>query len=257
MSDSEYLSTFEENGRRIATIRDELVRYAQTHTTKEAIEAKACELIKAAGGEPAFMKVPGYRWATCVNVNEEIVHSIPKGRFHQGDLVTIDLGMFWKGTTSDTATTFVVGDPTPVQEHFMNAGKRALRKAISAAKAGNQVKDISHAIQKSIEAAGYTVIRTLTGHGLGKTMHEEPSIPCYVSNDRSLGTKLIHGMVLALEVMYTAGDWRLKTGRDGWTLATADQSLSAVYEEDVIIYKDHTKVITQSPDIPLVPGIRG
>jgi methionyl aminopeptidase len=254
---ADYYRQYEANGQDISAILAQLVKYAQTHQSKDALEAKAQELIHASEGEPAFMRVPGYRWATCINVNDEIVHSIPKGRFQVGDMVTIDLGMYRHHTTTDTATTFVIGTPTPTQTHFMTAGQRALRKAIKAARVGNRVKDISAAIQHSIEGAGYNVVRTLTGHGVGATMHETPSIPCFVSRDPALNTRLEPGMVLALEVMYTQGDWRLKTGSDGWTLSTADGSLSAVYEVDVILYPDYTQVITPTPDIPLVPGKTG
>lgn len=238
------LESFRENGSLIKIIREKLADYAQNHHSKEAIEALAVALIREAGGEPAFMKVPGYSWATCINVNEQIVHSIPKGNFQVGDVVTIDLGMFFKGTTTDTATTIVIGKANEKQVKFLAAGKKALRKTLKLAVAGRRVRDLAETIQRSVEGAGYTVVRTLTGHGLGRTMHEEPAIPCFVSADPAMSVRLEAGMVLAIEVMYTSGDWRLVVGKDGWTQTTADNSLSAVFEQDVIVGKKVAEVIT-------------
>jgi methionyl aminopeptidase len=241
----DYLDTFRENGHRIGNIRQQLVEFAQTHHQMEEVDALAQELIKKAGGEPAFQKVDAYYWATCITVNDGMVHGIPKGSFKPGDIVTIDTGMFYQGTTTDCSTTFVIGAATPEQEHFLSVGKHALKKAIKQAKSNNQVKDISKAMQTNVEAAGFNVVRTLTGHGLGKTMHENPQIPCFVSSDKGLRTRLKPGMVLAIEVMYMQGDWPLKLAKDGWTLTTADGSLSGMFEEDVIVTPQGPEIITQ------------
>jgi methionyl aminopeptidase len=236
---------FIDNGRRIAAIRDQLANFAQSHPNLADIDHHAEILIKQAGGEPAFAKVPGYRWATCININDQVVHHIPKGRLHPGDVVTLDTGMFFQGTTTDTATSFVICEATPAQTAFLKLGKTTLDKAIKQAKIGHTVRDISETIQKHIEAAGCSVVRTLTGHGLGTTMHEEPQIPCFVSPDPALKTKLREGMVLAIEVMYMEGDWPLVQDTDGWTLRTADGSLSAVFEDDVLLTRTGPLVITQ------------
>jgi len=244
-SDPSYLNTFRDNGHRIAAIRQQLVDFSQTHFRLEDIDAFASHLINQAGGEPAFKKVPGYRWATCINVNEQIVHHIPKGYLKPGDVVTLDTGMYYQGTTSDCATTFVVGTPQPEQAHFLSVGQKALLKAIAVSRIGSRVHDISETIQKNIESAGYSVVRTLTGHGLGQSMHEEPQIPCFISADPILKTKLTEGMVLAIEVMYMTGDWPLTTDKDGWTMSTADGSLSAVFEDDIIITPSGPELITR------------
>jgi methionyl aminopeptidase len=241
----EYLDTFRVNGKKIAKIREELVSFSQTHPKKEDIEAHACDLIKTTGGEPAFKKVPGYHWATCINVNSQIVHAIPKGYLNSGDLVTIDTGMYYQGTTSDCATSFIIGEPTIEQQHFLDVGKRTLEKAIAVAQPGNRIRDISETIQKNIEKAGYNVVRTLTGHGIGKTMHESPMIPCFVSNDPEIRTVIKPGMVLAIEVMYMVGDWPLIEAKDGWSLSTADGSLSAVFEDDIIVTPQGPEIITR------------
>jgi methionyl aminopeptidase len=240
------LEIFRQNGRLIADIRDQVVQFAQTNHLLEEIDRFAEELIVAAGGEPAFKRVPGYHWATCISVNHAIVHGIPKGSLKDGDLVTIDLGMYYHGTTTDTATTIVIGEATLEQQHFLKVGQKALRKAIKQAQPGNRVQEISAAMQKTVEAAGFNVARTLTGHGLGETMHQEPSIPCFVSADPAHRVKLESGMVLAIEIMYMAGNWPLVQAEDGWTLSTQDLSPSAVFEEDVIVTDSGPEIITSN-----------
>ena len=152
--------------------------------------------------------------------------------------------MAYQQTVTDTATTFVVGAPTPEQTQFLKLGQKTLHKAIKAAKPGNQIRHISKIMQKSIEAAGYNVTRNLTGHGLGETMHQEPAIPCFISADPQLKTRIVPGMVLAIEIMYMKGSWRLQLADDGWTYETADGSDSAMFEEDVIITPDGPEIIT-------------
>lgn len=242
----DYLNTFRENGRKIAAIRDSLAQFAQTHFNLEDIENHANQQILGVGGEPAFKKVPGYHWATCISLNDAIVHGIPKGRLKKGDLVTIDTGMFYQGTTTDTAVSFVVGEPSQFQAHFLSVGSKTLDKTIAKAVAGAKVRDLSKTMQKGIEKAGFNVTRNLTGHGLGHSMHELPPIPCFVSRDPNLSTRLTVGMVLAIEVMYMAGNWPLKTDPDGWTMRTVDGTLSAVFEEDVLITETGPEILTRS-----------
>ncbi len=244
LHDPEYFKIYQENGRKIAKIKAQAVEFAQTHHNLADIDNYVEQQIRAAGGEPGFQKVPGYKWATCISVNEVMVHGIPKGTIHPGDVVNIDTGMYYHGTTTDTSTTFVVGEANSEQEHFLQVGKKTLKKAIKQAVPGNKIKDISATIQKHIEAAGYNVTRNLTGHGVGKTMHEDPPIPCFTSNDPNLHTKIVPGMVLAIEVMYMAGNWPLRLLEDGWSLATKDGSISAVFEEDVFITPNGPVVLT-------------
>lgn len=232
------------NCHKAAHIRAQAVEFAQTHFNLADIDHYVDQLIKQAGGEPAFKKVPGYKWATCISVNDVLVHGIPTGHLKPGDMVNIDTGMYYQGTTSDCSTTFIVGQATPEQEHFLNVGKKTLKKAIEQARPGNRIRDISGTIQKHIEAAGYNVTRNLTGHGIGKTMHQDPPIPCFVSNDPALSFKLTVGMTIAVEVMYMAGDWPLILGKDGWTLKTRDGSDAAVFEEDVLITPSGPEILT-------------
>jgi methionyl aminopeptidase len=245
MSNSnQYLDIFRENGRHIAKIRQELVEYAYTEFSMAKIDELAVKLIKNAGGEPAFQKVPGYRWATCICVNDCLVHGIPDGYLKPGDLVTIDVGMSFQDTTTDVATTFCLEPTDPQKLAFLEVGKKTLRKAIAQAKAGNRIRHISEVLQRIPEQAGYSVTRNLVGHGLGKTMHEPPSVPCFVSRDPNLDAELIPGMVITIEVMYMEGNWPLKQAPDGWGLYTADGSLAAMFEEDILITSNGPEVIS-------------
>lgn len=246
-NDNSYFETYRENGKKIAEIRAKAVEFAQTHFNLTDIDNYVDDLIKVAGGEPAFKKVPGYKWATCISVNDVLVHGIPKGVIKPGDIVNIDTGMYYRGTTSDCSTTFVIGKPSLEQEHFLNIGKKTLKEAIKKAKPGNRIRDISATIQKHIEAAGYNVTRNLTGHGIGQTMHQDPMIPCYVSNDPSLSIRLVPGMTLAIEVMYMRGNWPLVLDKDGWTLHTRDGSDSAVFEDDILITPKGPEILTRMP----------
>lgn len=238
------LRAFRDNGAKISEILQLLAAHAQKTDSIEEIELQAQKLIAKAGGSPAFMRVPGYRWATCVSINDAIVHGIPEGKLKEGDVITIDTGMFYKGTTTDTATSFVVGTATRSQQHFLDVGRKSLDNAISQVRAGNKIRQISAAMQQVVEKAGFSVSRNLTGHGLGKTMHEEPAIPCFSSNDKHQDIRLQAGQVLAVEIMYMKGDWPLMTDADGWTMRTSDSSLSAVFEHDVIVTHGAPEVIT-------------
>lgn len=239
-----YYQSFRKNGLAIGTIRQQLVDYAQHEHDMEKIDQYAQHLISQAGGQPAFKKVPGYHWSTCICVNDCLVHGIPQGTFKQGDLVTIDVGMYLQGTTTDVATTFVIGQATKEQQQFLAVGQKTMRKAIRQAQPGNKVKQISQVLQRIPEAAGYSVTRHLVGHGLGKTMHEPPSIPCFVSNDPAMDVILEPGMVITIEAMYMAGDWPLIKAKDGWGLFTKDGSIAAMFEEDILITKDGPEIIS-------------
>lgn len=239
-----YFKIYRDNGRKIAAVKAKAIAFAQTHFNLADIDNYIENLIKESGGEPAFQLVPGYKWATCISVNAGFVHGIPKGQLKLGDLVTIDTGMYYQGTTTDTAISFIVGDPTPDQAHFLEVGQRTLIKTITKARAGNRIKDLAETIQKNIESHGYNVTRNLTGHGVGKTMHEEPAIPCFVSSDPALRTRIEIGMVLAIEIMYMKGDWPLIQAKDGWTLSTRDGSDSAVFEENVLITPKGPEILT-------------
>jgi methionyl aminopeptidase len=209
------------------------------------IEKLACDLIAKEGAEPSFSKVPGYSWATCINVNSGLVHGIPKTSlvFKKGDVVSVDVGLYWQGFHSDTS--FTVGlDVDSKIAKFLATGEKALAKAISSAKAGNYISDISRAMQETVEKEGYSMIRALTGHGIGRELHEEPAIYCFINKARDV--KIVPGMVLAIEVMYAMGFPEIQIEKDGWTISTQDGKISALYEETVAVDGHGRVVLTSS-----------
>ncbi len=198
------------------------------------------------GGKPSFKTVDDYRYATCINVNDGIVHGIPNSyRLKEGDLVSIDLGVLYKGLHTDVSWTVEVVAPgkTAKEEKFLDAGKKALDSAIKNCVLGNRVGNISNTIQTVIEKAGYTVSLDLVGHGVGADLHEDPYVPGY--GRKKDGPILKEGMVLAIEVIYQKGKPKIKTDADGWTLKTADGSLSGLFESTVAITKDDPLILAQ------------
>ncbi len=232
-----------EGGKILHEIKLSLIAAVKPGVTGLDLENLAMKLIKQAGAEASFAKVPGYKWATCININDVVVHGIPNStKFKDGDCVGIDVGLFYKGFHTDTSTSVMVGNHT---SNFLNTGKKALKLAIAQAKIGKRVADISKAMQTNVEKAGYSAIRALTGHGIGKNLHEQPYIPCFEIGKYSGSPKLVEGMVIAIEIMYNAGtsDVVYKND-DGWTIATADGKISGLFEETVAITNDGPVVLT-------------
>lgn len=191
---------------------------------------------------PSFMKVPGYRHATCINVNEGLVHGIPnKYIIKNGDLVKVDLGVFYDGFHTDTSATIEVG--TNKESKFIQAGIDCIENAINACVVGNKLGDISYEMQKTIESRGYSVSRSLVGHGIGRDLHEEPLIPPY--GKKGTGPLLKEGMVFAIEIIYQKGSHHIKSLEDGWTLVTKDGSLAGLCEHTVAITKNGPLVLTK------------
>lgn len=230
-------------GKLLSKIKKQLVAYTKVGTKLEDIDQLAEKLILESGGQPSFKTVPGYHWSTCINVNSGLVHGIPKGALKDSDLVTIDVGLFYRGYHTDTSTSFVVGKSSKHLERFLLVGKKTLKKAINKAKPGNHIYDISHTIQKNIEREGFSVVRNLTGHGIGKQLHQEPAIPCFTDKPKAQTPVLIKNQVVAIEVMYCLGGHHTTTSADNWTISTQDGQLSAVFEETVIVAKN-PKIIT-------------
>lgn len=204
------------------------------------IDRVATEEIKSLGGELSFITEPGYKWATCLTVNDEVVHGIPRDIIlKEGDLLSIDVGALYKGWHTDTAWSIVVGGkPTK----FLQVGKEALWKGIKQAQAGKRIGDISESIQKTVESAGYSISRSLVGHGVGKKLHEDPEVPGF--GKKGTGPYLKKGMTLAIEVIYTEGKADLQLAEDGWTISSKDGSLGGLFEMTVIIADSKPEVIT-------------
>jgi methionyl aminopeptidase len=244
------LEIMRQGGRKLGFILRQLMDMSRPGIVQGEIESKARELIKQAGGVPSFMTVEGYKWATCICVNEEVVHGIPTDEaLEEGDVLTVDVGMIYQGFHTDTAWTKVItSDPASVfagKSAFLKAGEKALNEAILQAKEGNRVGHISAAIQKRIESSGYRVIKTLIGHGVGRQLHEEPQIPGMLKTDLGKTPLLTAGMTLAIEVIYAMGNGVVQyDSDDGWTIAMKDGSLSAVFEHTVAVTSQGPEILT-------------
>jgi methionyl aminopeptidase len=215
-------------------------------TTRE-VDGLAAKMIQEAGAISSFLNYRGYPATVCTSVNEEVVHAIPgPRRLKEGDILSLDVGLFLDGYCGDTATTFAIGKPSPEAQALMHAGRQALEASIQAVAQGRRLGDVSYAMQSVIEAAGYNVVREYGGHGIGRAMHEEPHIPCY--GQPGTGIRLTEGMVLALEVMANAGQAAIEHKPDGWTVVTADGSLSVHYEKMVAITARGTELLTPHQD---------
>lgn len=241
----EELNIMREGGKKLAGVKGELKSLVKEGVNADEIEKLATKLILEAGGKPSFKMVPGYFWTTCVNVNDGVVHGIPKKEivFKNNDCVSVDLGMFYKGFHTDTSFSSLIGESDELRR-FLQVGEEALAKAINQVIAGNRVYDISLAIQETIEKAGLKPIRSLVGHGIGKNLHEEPEIPCFTPVVKNKTAKILPGMALAIEVMYTEGKGDIEISRDGWTIRTHDGKISALFEETIAVTAEETKILT-------------
>ena len=192
---------------------------------------------------PTFLGYQGYPARACVSLNDEVVHGIPDRRvLQEGDIVSIDLGATYKGFVGDAAITVGVGKISPEAERLVRVTEEALWQGIKAAKAGGRLGQISAAIQTHAEGNGFSVVREYVGHGVGRSMHEEPQVPNFGPPDR--GPLLQEGMTLALEPMVTTGNWQTKKDSDGWTVRTADGSLAAHFEHTIVITEGEAEVLT-------------
>jgi methionyl aminopeptidase len=217
-------------------------------TTQELDEA-AGRFIREQGGIPTSEGYKGYPAAICISPNDVVVHGIP-GPYEiaDGDLVTIDVGATLLGYIADSAYTFAVGEIDDDAERLLDAAQEALEAGIARARIGNHVEDISHAIQTVVEEAGFSVVRSLVGHGVGRHYHEDPHIPNFGEPGR--GPRLSEGMTIAIEPMITAGGADVVVADDGWTISTADGSFSAHFEHTVAITGEGPRVLTPRVGVP-------
>ena len=211
-------------------------------TTKELDEA-AEKFIRSQGATPAFKGYRGFPGSICASPNSMIVHGIPGPyKLGRGDILSIDIGVIRDGWVADAARTFPVGPITPIARKLLSTTEEALFLAVEQCRPGNRLGDVSHAIQEHVEAAGLSIVRTLVGHGIGRSMHEEPQIPNYGEPGR--GPKLEEGMVLAVEPMVNAGRHMVRMGDDGWSIFSQDGSLAAHFEFTVAITAEGPRVLT-------------
>ncbi|ADZ85208.1 type I methionyl aminopeptidase [Cellulosilyticum sp. ST5] len=211
-------------------------------TTKE-LDSIAEKFIKSKDAYPSFLNYHGYPGSACISINDEVVHGIPgKRKLQEGDIVSVDLGVYYKGYHSDAARTYPVGTVDAAKLDLIRVTKESFFEGLKYAKPGNHLSDISSAIQRHAEAHGYGVVRDLVGHGIGKQLHEEPQVPNYKTPGR--GPKLQKGMVLAIEPMINMGTWQVRVLEDDWTFVTRDGSVSAHYENTVVITDDIPEILT-------------
>jgi methionyl aminopeptidase len=212
-------------------------------TTKE-IDKIAHDFIISAGAKPSFLGYSGYPASACISINNVVIHGIPDDtRVKSGDIVSIDVGAYYEGFHGDNAATFAAGEISPAARSLMDATRNALAEGIKAAQAGSRVGDIGFAVQKYVEARGYSVVRQYVGHGVGEDMHEEPDVPNY--GRAGHGVRLMPGMVIAIEPMVNEGVYGVKQLNDGWTVVTADGKLSAHFENTIAITADGPVILTK------------
>jgi methionyl aminopeptidase len=240
------LAAMTTGGAILGRVREALFEATVVGATPKQIEFLARELIKKEGGELSFTKVEGYHWATCININDGIVHGIPTSEipFKDGDLVTVDVGVYYKGFHTDSAFSKVVGTASAEQTRFLAAGMEGLKNAIAAVKPGNRIGDISEAMDTTTKKYGYSCTRELTGHGVGKELHEEPMISNVKIGPREKTPEIMEDQTLAIEIIYTQGKPDLVMEKDGWTISTRDGKLSAVFEETVAVTGDGSIILT-------------
>lgn len=211
-------------------------------TTKE-VDQLVYDFIKTSGAEPSCLGYYGYPASACVSVNEVVVHGIPDGRvLKEGDIVTVDLCAYKNGFHGDACRTFRIGEVSPEKDKLVRVTEECFFEAIKDLKAGTPLYDIGYRVQKHAEENGFSVIRDYTGHGIGREMHEDPTVPNY--GKRGTGVRLKAGTVICIEPMIAMGGWRVKILEDGWTAVTADGKPAAHYENTVVIREDGVEILT-------------
>ncbi len=221
----------------------EVAKVIRPGVTTFDLDKVAEEFIRDNGAVPSFKGYNGFTGSLCTSVNEEVVHGIPSKRVLQdGDVISVDCGVYMNGFHGDSAYTFAVGEISKELHHLLETTKECLNKGIEQAINGNRIGDIGSAIQEHAEENNYGVVRELVGHGLGKNLHEAPEVPNY--GRRGNGPKLKEGMVLAIEPMINMGGRAVKQLRDGWTIVTADGKPSAHFEHDIAVLKGKAEVLS-------------
>ena len=230
-------------GQLVAAVLAELEEIVVPGITTGELDRIADAAIRRQGAIPSFKGYRGYPASACISINEQVVHGIPGGVIlKEGDIVGIDLGAIANGWHGDSAITLAVGKVSPVAERLMKTTREALFAGIAEARVGNHLSDISHAIQQYAEKRGCSVVRDLVGHGIGRSLHEDPQVPNFGKPGR--GPILEEGMTLAIEPMVNAGGYQVEILSDGWTMVTRDRSLSAHFEHTVAITEEGPDLLT-------------
>lgn len=231
-------------GNILAIVHEELEKFIKPGISTLDIDKKGYEIIKSYHCVPSFLNYNGYPASICVSVNDEVVHGIPhkKHFLRDGDIVSLDAGVIYEGYHSDAARTYGVGEISQEAKKLIDVTKQSFFEGIKFAKEGNHLHDISKAIQNYVESNGFSIVRDLVGHGIGRALHEEPQIPNFKPIGR--GPKLLAGMTLAIEPMVNAGKCDVWWLEDDWTVVTQDGSQSAHYENTVLVTKDGPEILS-------------
>lgn len=240
-----------QSGAITASTIKKLIELAVPGVSTLELDQEAEKFIRSAGAEPSFMMEPGYKFTTCMQVNDMVVHGIPtEYRLNPGDRLGIDVGACLKGFHSDASWSIIIGDDgknenNAVLREFLSVGEKALEQAIAECQPGNRIGHISRKIQELVEGAGYSCVKQLVGHGVGHKLHEDPEIPCYLRGKLENTPEIKVGMVLAVEIIYNMGDSALVyENDDGWTIVTRDGSPSGLFEKTVAITSNGPKILT-------------
>lgn len=251
---SQEIAIMAEGGKILAKIMKKLEQAVKPGITTNDLEKIAENLILQAGAKSSFKGYRGYKESggesaepfptcLCTSINEQIIHAIPSDRqLKQGDILSLDLGLCWKGFHTDMAATVPVGEISPEAQRLIRTTKKALKRALKKVRPGNFFGDTANAIQRHIESQGFSIIRDWCGHGIGKEIHEDPEVPNY--GKRKTGPKFVEGMVFCFEPMVAMGSGKTKKAQDGYAYQTADNSLSAHFEHTVAVLKNGCKVLT-------------
>jgi len=238
------LERMREAGRLVGEVLTELTAAVAPGVSTAELDEMAERRIRQAGATPAFKGYHGYPATICASINDEVIHGIPSGRrvLSEGDVISIDVGAALDGYYGDSAVTLPVGHVSEQAATLLRVTEESLYKAIEQARPGRRVSDIGHAVQRHVEAFGFSIVREFVGHGIGVRMHEEPQVPNY--GEPGHGPRLAEGMVLAIEPMVNAGKPAVKVLADGWTAVTRDTSLSAHFEHTVAVTSGEPWILT-------------
>ncbi|MCD7993693.1 MAG: type I methionyl aminopeptidase [Clostridia bacterium] len=233
-----------EAGRILAKVHEELGKTLVPGMSTKEIDRMCEDMIRSHGCVPSFLNYQGFPASVCISINDEVVHGIPdKHRYlEEGDIVSLDTGVIWKGYQSDAARTHMIGEVSGEARKLVEVTQQSFFEGIKYAKAGNHLNDISKAIQEYAESFGFGVVRDLVGHGIGTEMHEAPEIPNFAQ--RRKGIRLAAGMTLAIEPMITAGHYDVVWEDDGWTVVTEDGSLASHYENTILITDGEPEILS-------------
>ena len=230
-------------GRVLARCLALLRRKARAGVSTAELDAAAERFIRSQGGEPAFKGYRGFPGSICASPNSMVVHGIPGAyRLKRGDILSLDVGVVLGGWVADAAITVPIGPVTPIARRLLSSTRAALFEAVDECRLGNRLGDVSHAVERRVEAEGFSVIRSLVGHGIGRDMHEDPQIPNF--GEPGTGPELAEGMVLAVEPMVNAGVAGVRMGSDNWAVYSQDNSLAAHFEHTVAITENGPRVLT-------------